>query len=91
MQASSEHSVCFAVPEKEVKAVSEALNSRFRQALAGGRLSQVPLYLSLFFERYQIAILLANQLDYYFGIYYFSQTMVSLFSFRLKSSLIVAY
>ncbi|WZZ59580.1 hypothetical protein YC2023_059687 [Brassica napus] len=39
-QASSEHSVCFAVPEKEVKAVSEALNSRFRQALAGGRLSQ---------------------------------------------------
>ncbi|CAA7061285.1 unnamed protein product [Microthlaspi erraticum] len=40
-QASSEHSVCFAVPEKEVKAVSEALNSRFRQALTGGRLSQI--------------------------------------------------
>ncbi|XWS23306.1 hypothetical protein CRYUN_Cryun28dG0000700 [Craigia yunnanensis] len=29
-QASSEHSVCFAVPEKEVKAVAEALQSRFR-------------------------------------------------------------
>ena len=41
MQASSEHSVCFAVPEKEVKAVAEALEARFRQALAAGRLSQV--------------------------------------------------
>jgi hypothetical protein len=33
--------VCFAVPEKEVKAVAEALKSRFRQALEAGRLSQV--------------------------------------------------
>ncbi|KAL1088768.1 hypothetical protein V6Z11_D08G273600 [Gossypium hirsutum] len=40
-QASSEHSVCFAVPEKEVKAVADALQSRFRQALDAGRLSQV--------------------------------------------------
>ncbi|PRQ22523.1 putative homoserine dehydrogenase, Aspartate kinase [Rosa chinensis] len=40
-QASSEHSVCFAVPEKEVKAVSKALQSRFREALNAGRLSQV--------------------------------------------------
>ncbi|KAK4391329.1 Bifunctional aspartokinase/homoserine dehydrogenase 1, chloroplastic [Sesamum angolense] len=40
-QASSEHSVCFAVPEKEVKAVSAALESRFRQALDAGRLSQI--------------------------------------------------
>ncbi|XP_015888525.3 bifunctional aspartokinase/homoserine dehydrogenase 1, chloroplastic [Ziziphus jujuba] len=40
-QASSEHSVCFAVPDKEVKAVAEALQSRFRQALDAGRLSQV--------------------------------------------------
>ncbi|GAB2271150.1 Bifunctional aspartokinase/homoserine dehydrogenase 1, chloroplastic [Dionaea muscipula] len=40
-QASSEHSVCFAVPEKEVKAVAEALLSRFRGALDAGRLSQV--------------------------------------------------
>ncbi|KAJ4836494.1 hypothetical protein Tsubulata_041568 [Turnera subulata] len=40
-QASSEHSVCFAVPEKEVKAVAEALQSRFRQALDAGRLSQI--------------------------------------------------
>ncbi|CAK9160336.1 unnamed protein product [Ilex paraguariensis] len=40
-QASSEHSVCFAVPEKEVKAVAEALESRFRQALDAGRLSQL--------------------------------------------------
>lgn len=44
MQASSEHSVCFAVPEKEVKAVAEALKSRFRQALEAGRLSQVFLF-----------------------------------------------
>lgn len=40
-QASSEHSVCFAVPEKEVEAVAEALQSRFRQALHAGRLSKV--------------------------------------------------
>ncbi|KAL2343504.1 hypothetical protein Fmac_004789 [Flemingia macrophylla] len=40
-QASSEHSVCFAVPEKEVRAVADALQSRFRQALDNGRLSQV--------------------------------------------------
>ncbi|OWM67525.1 bifunctional aspartokinase/homoserine dehydrogenase 1, chloroplastic-like [Punica granatum] len=40
-QASSEHSVCFAVPEKEVKAVAEALTARFSQALGAGRLSQV--------------------------------------------------
>ncbi|KAK9109801.1 hypothetical protein Sjap_017861 [Stephania japonica] len=40
-QASSEHSVCFAVPEKEVKAVASALESRFSQALNAGRLSKV--------------------------------------------------
>ncbi|KAL2467562.1 Bifunctional aspartokinase/homoserine dehydrogenase 2 [Forsythia ovata] len=40
-QASSEHSVCFAVPEKEVNAVAAALESRFRQALDAGRLSQI--------------------------------------------------
>ncbi|KAJ3693229.1 hypothetical protein LUZ60_008709 [Juncus effusus] len=40
-QASSEHSICFAVPEKEVGAVSAALHTRFRQALQAGRLSQV--------------------------------------------------
>uniref|UniRef100_A0A1D1ZBT1 Bifunctional aspartokinase/homoserine dehydrogenase 1, chloroplastic n=2 Tax=Anthurium amnicola TaxID=1678845 RepID=A0A1D1ZBT1_9ARAE len=40
-QASSEHSVCFAVPEREVKAVEEVLQNRFRQALDAGRLSQV--------------------------------------------------
>ncbi|XP_057793751.1 bifunctional aspartokinase/homoserine dehydrogenase, chloroplastic-like [Salvia miltiorrhiza] len=40
-QASSEHSVCFAVPEKEVRAVAAALESRFRQALNAGRLSQI--------------------------------------------------
>ncbi|KAJ8639285.1 hypothetical protein MRB53_015979 [Persea americana] len=40
-QASSEHSVCFAVPEKEVNAVAETLQSRFRQALDAGRLSKV--------------------------------------------------
>nr|GMD72777.1 bifunctional aspartokinase/homoserine dehydrogenase, chloroplastic-like [Ipomoea batatas] len=40
-QASSEHSVCFAVPEKEVKAVAEVLESRFKQALGVGRISQI--------------------------------------------------
>nr|CAB3480738.1 unnamed protein product [Digitaria exilis] len=40
-QASSEHSVCFAVPEKEVASVSAALHARFREALAAGRLSKV--------------------------------------------------
>ncbi|KAK4747695.1 hypothetical protein SAY87_014281 [Trapa incisa] len=40
-QASSEHSVCFAVPEKEVKAVADALKARFSRALDAGRLSQV--------------------------------------------------
>ncbi|AQK52007.1 Bifunctional aspartokinase/homoserine dehydrogenase 2 chloroplastic [Zea mays] len=40
-QASSEHSVCFAVPEKEVALVSAALHARFREALAAGRLSKV--------------------------------------------------
>ncbi|KAL3830358.1 hypothetical protein ACJIZ3_019160 [Penstemon smallii] len=42
-QASSEHSVCFAVPEKEVKAVRAALESRFRQALDAGRISQIAI------------------------------------------------
>ncbi|KAK3007226.1 hypothetical protein RJ639_016168 [Escallonia herrerae] len=42
-QASSEHSVCFAVPEKEVKAVADALEARFQQALGAGRLSQVAI------------------------------------------------
>ncbi|CAN1309799.1 Bifunctional aspartokinase/homoserine dehydrogenase 2, chloroplastic [Linum perenne] len=40
-QASSEHSACFAVSEKEVKYVADALKSRFREALDAGRLSQV--------------------------------------------------
>ncbi|KVH94025.1 ACT domain-containing protein [Cynara cardunculus var. scolymus] len=40
-QASSEHSVCFDVPDKEVKAVAKALETRFGQALGAGRLSQV--------------------------------------------------
>jgi len=34
--------VCFAVPEKEVKAVAEVLQSLFHGALNVGRLSQVP-------------------------------------------------
>ena len=33
--------MCFAVPEKEVKAVADVLESRFGQALSAGRLSQV--------------------------------------------------
>ncbi|KAJ0961778.1 hypothetical protein J5N97_029606 [Dioscorea zingiberensis] len=39
-QASSKHSVCFVVLEK-VGAVSEILQSRFREALSAGRLSKV--------------------------------------------------
>ncbi|RAL50348.1 hypothetical protein DM860_008022 [Cuscuta australis] len=42
-QASSEHSVCFAVPEKEVNAVAEVLESRFSHALGAGRLSQISI------------------------------------------------
>lgn len=34
--------MCFAVPEKEVKAVAEVLQSLFDGALNVGRLSQVP-------------------------------------------------
>jgi hypothetical protein len=41
LQASSEHSICFAVPEKEVGAVAKALKSRFKRALDAGRLSRV--------------------------------------------------
>ncbi|CAN4099987.1 unnamed protein product [Withania somnifera] len=40
-QASSEHSVCFAVPEKEVNIVADVLESRFGQALSSRRLSQI--------------------------------------------------
>ncbi|KAK1327159.1 hypothetical protein QJS10_CPA01g00225 [Acorus calamus] len=40
-QASSEHSICFAVPEKEVDAVAKVLQARFRQALDAGRLSKI--------------------------------------------------
>eukprot|EP00249_Psilotum_nudum_P011933 c23476_g1_i1 orf=63-2849(+) len=40
-QASSEHSICFAVPQKEAKAVAQALKYKFQQALEAGRLSQV--------------------------------------------------
>lgn len=40
-QASSEHSVCFAVPEKEVQAVAKVLNVKFQRALEAGRLSRV--------------------------------------------------
>lgn len=58
MQASSEHSVCFAVPEKEVNSVAEALRSRFSQALEAGRLSQVPqtLFLSKFEHSWPILL-----------------------------------
>ncbi|KAG5559656.1 hypothetical protein RHGRI_009249 [Rhododendron griersonianum] len=46
-QASSEHSICFAVPEKEVDAVAKALQSKFRQALYAGRLSQVLYFVAV--------------------------------------------
>ncbi len=41
LQASSEHSICFAVPEKEVGSVAKALKSRFKRALDAGWLSRV--------------------------------------------------
>jgi hypothetical protein len=41
LQASSQHSISFAVPEKEVGSVAKALKSRFKRALDGGQLSQV--------------------------------------------------
>ncbi|GAU27088.1 hypothetical protein TSUD_103970 [Trifolium subterraneum] len=44
--ASSEQSVCFSVPEKEVKAVSEVLQSIFHSTLYAGRLSQLPTPIS---------------------------------------------
>ncbi|CAM6110990.1 unnamed protein product [Calypogeia fissa] len=40
-QASSEHSICFAVPGKEVQKVAKALEEKFRVALNAGRLSKV--------------------------------------------------
>eukprot|EP00271_Cylindrocystis_brebissonii_P015587 TRINITY_DN38521_c0_g1_i1.p1 TRINITY_DN38521_c0_g1~~TRINITY_DN38521_c0_g1_i1.p1 ORF type:complete len:958 (-),score=178.08 TRINITY_DN38521_c0_g1_i1:163-3036(-) len=40
-QASSEHSVCFAVPEKEASVVAGALEAKFRRALDAGRISKV--------------------------------------------------
>ncbi|CAM6042682.1 unnamed protein product [Sphagnum compactum] len=40
-QASSEHSVCFAVPEKEADTVYRSLMSKFRKELEAGRLSNV--------------------------------------------------
>lgn len=40
-QASSEHSVCFAVPEKEAEQVRRALERKFRRDLDAGRLSKV--------------------------------------------------
>lgn len=44
--------MCFAVPEKEVNAVSELLQSRFREALNAGRLSQVlNFYLTEFLDQ----------------------------------------
>eukprot|EP00271_Cylindrocystis_brebissonii_P004896 TRINITY_DN16821_c0_g1_i1.p1 TRINITY_DN16821_c0_g1~~TRINITY_DN16821_c0_g1_i1.p1 ORF type:complete len:958 (-),score=174.47 TRINITY_DN16821_c0_g1_i1:780-3653(-) len=40
-QASSEHSVCFAVPENEADMVATALEAKFRRALDAGRISKV--------------------------------------------------
>jgi aspartokinase/homoserine dehydrogenase 1 len=40
-QASSEHSICFAVRQNEADKVVEALNKRFEKAIAAGRVSRV--------------------------------------------------
>jgi len=42
-QASSEHSVCFAVPQKEAATVCRALEKKFSRDLESGRLSKVEL------------------------------------------------
>jgi aspartokinase/homoserine dehydrogenase 1 len=40
-QASSEHSICFAVPEKEAQAVARALEAKFQRALDAGRIAKI--------------------------------------------------
>ena len=40
-QASSEHSVCFAVPESQGQLAKEALEERFSKAIAKGRIRKV--------------------------------------------------
>lgn len=40
-QASSEHSICFAVRSHEGKSVVDALNARFEKAIAAGRIKEV--------------------------------------------------
>ena len=40
-QASSEHSVCFVVPEGEAEMVAEALRNRFARAIESGDIHQV--------------------------------------------------
>lgn len=40
-QASSEHSICFAVRSHEAKGAVEALNKRFEKAIAAGRINKV--------------------------------------------------
>ena len=40
-QASSEHSICFAVRSHEARAAVDALNKRFEKAIAAGRIKQV--------------------------------------------------
>lgn len=47
LQASSEHSVCFAVPEKEADTVRRALEKKFRRDLDAGRLSKVCISFNL--------------------------------------------
>lgn len=41
LQASSEHSVCFAVPHSEAAAVVGALERKFKEAIARGHISRV--------------------------------------------------
>ena len=50
IQASSEHSICFAVPDSEVKAVEDVLKSQFSQALVAGRLSKVCYWVSTIYK-----------------------------------------
>lgn len=47
-QASSEHSVCFAVPESESDVVASALAETFERAIESGRISTVSMTVLFF-------------------------------------------
>lgn len=64
-QESSEHSVCFLVPEKEVGAIAEALNKRFKEALEARCLSQVEVIVD-----YSILVVVGQRMTSTLGVCY---------------------